>query len=424
MKKPTRVNHPPQIGLPAGNRPLVAPIYQTVKFEFDSVAETEAHLRGERPGFFYQRSSNPTTRQLEQLLAELQERDDCLVTASGAAAIAHMLLALTRQGDHIVCFIESYNPTRYLIRRLLARFRVTHTLLSIHDLPGVERALASQPTRLVYFESPTNPVTRIADIAALTALAHAAGALSVMDNTFAGFHQHGGYDVDVFVHSLTKYASGAGDVMGGAVIARGELIRSMRTDFAVLGAVLDPHAAFLIQRGLRTYFVRYRTQSASALQIAQLLAGHAAVAQVHYPGLSTHPQHALAARQMRDFGTIVSFELVGGEPAARRFADSLELFALAASLGSGESLVVTPQMLLGRDLSAEQQRLSGDAGNRAAVDRARGPRRSACRRNSRAVRSRHDGSLTHRQARASGTAARWRGAPGSRCTSACVASAL
>ncbi|HKD54887.1 MAG TPA: PLP-dependent transferase, partial [Steroidobacteraceae bacterium] len=141
MKKPTRVNHPPTIEVPAGNRPLVAPIYQTVKFEFDSVAETEAHLRGGRPGFFYLRTSNPTTRQLEQLLAELQGRDDCLVTTSGAAAIAQMLLALTRQGDHIICFIESYNPTRYLIRRLLARFGVAHTLLSIEDLPGVERAL-------------------------------------------------------------------------------------------------------------------------------------------------------------------------------------------------------------------------------------------------------------------------------------------
>lgn len=359
MKKPSRVNHPPSVDVPAGNRPLVAPIYQTVKFEFDSVADTEAHLRGERPGFFYQRTSNPTTRQLEQLLAELQGREACLVTASGVGAIAQLLLTLTRQGDHIICFIESYNPTRYVIRRLLARFGVTHTLLSLEDLPGVERALAARPARLVYFESPTNPITRIADIAGLTRLAHAGGALSVLDNTFAGFHQHGGYDVDVFVHSLTKYASGAGDVMGGAVIARGELIDRLRADFAVLGGVLDPHAAFLIQRGLRTYFVRYRAQCASALRIAQLLAAHPAVARVHYPGLPSHPQHTLAARQMQDFGTIVSFDFLGGEPAAHRFADSLELFALAASLGSGESLVVTPQILLGRDLSAAQQRLSG-----------------------------------------------------------------
>ena len=358
MKKPTRVNHPPRVELPPGNRPLVAPIYQTVKFEFDTLEATEAYLRGERPGFFYSRASNPTTRELELLLAELQGRDDCLVTASGVGAIAQTLLALTKQGDHIVCFVETYNPTRYLIRRLLGRFGVTHTLLSVEDLAGVERALAAQATRLVYFESPTNPVTKVADIAALTRLARAAGALSVLDNTFAGLHQHGGYDVDVFVHSLTKYASGSGDVMGGAVIARSELIRALRTDFGALGGTLDPHAAFLILRGLKTYFVRYRAQSASALRIAQFLAEHAGVARVHYPGLPTHPQHALALQQMQDFGTIVSFDLRGGAGAVRRFADSLELFALAASLGSTESLVLTPQMMGGRELSAEQQRIS------------------------------------------------------------------
>jgi cystathionine beta-lyase/cystathionine gamma-synthase len=358
VKKPTRVNHPPEVELPPGNRALVAPIYQTVKFEFDTLEETERFLRGERPGFFYTRSSNPTNRQLEQLLAELQGREDCLVTATGVGAIAQTLLSLTRQGDHILCFVETYNPTRYLVRRLLGRFGVTHTMLSIEDTPGIERVLATQPVRLVYFESPTNPVTKIADIAAITRAARAAGALTVMDNTFAGFHQHGEYDVDVFVHSLTKYASGAGDVMGGAVIARAELMRGMHTDFGALGGTLDPHAAFLILRGLKTYFVRYQAQCASALRMAQLLSAHPAVARVHYPGLPAHPQHALAARQMREFGTIVTFDLRGGEAAARRFADTLELFALAASLGAGESLVLTAQIMGARELDAEQQRIS------------------------------------------------------------------
>jgi len=358
MKKPTRVNHPPQVELPPGNRSLVAPIYQSVKFEFDTLEETERYLRGERPGFFYTRTSNPTTRQLELLLAELQGRPDCLVTATGVGAIAQTLLALTKQGDHVLCFVETYNPTRYLIRRLLGRFGVTHTMLSIEDLAGVERALAAQATRLVFFESPTNPVTKIADVAALTRLARAAGALSVMDNTFAGFHQHGGYEVDVFIHSLTKYASGTGDVMGGAVIGPTELIRALRTDFGALGGALDPHAAYLILRGLKTYFARYQAQCASAGRIAQYLSQHAAVARVHYPGLPTHPQHALAAQQMQDFGTIVTFDLKGGAAAARHLADHLELFALAVSLGSTESLLVTAQMMASRELSAEQQRIS------------------------------------------------------------------
>ena len=358
MKKTTRVNHPPAIALPPDNHPLVAPIYQSVKFEFDTVEETERYLRGERRGFYYSRGSNPTTRQLELLLAELQGRDDCLVTATGLAAISQTLLALTSHGDHVIGFIESYNPTRYLLRRVLARFGITHTLLSIEDLAGVERTLAARPTRLVIFESPTNPVTKIADIAALTRLARAAGALSVLDNTFAGFHQHTSYEVDVYLHSLTKYASGTGDVMGGAVIASGELIRSLRTEFGALGGILDPHAAWLILRGLKTYFVRYRAQCASAQRIAQFLAEQPAVARVHYPGLATHPQHALAVQQMQEFGSIVSFDLRGGAAAARRFADTVELFARAASLGSTESLVVTAQMMGGRELNADLRRLS------------------------------------------------------------------
>jgi cystathionine beta-lyase/cystathionine gamma-synthase len=359
MRKPTRVNHPPEVQLPPGNRPLVAPIYQSVKFEFDTAEETERFLHGERPGFFYSRTANPTTRQLELLLAELQGRSDCLVTGSGVGAIAQTLLALTKQGDHVLCFVETYSPTRYLVRRLLGRFGVTHTMLSVEDLAGVERVLATQPTRLVFFESPTNPVTKIADVAALTRLAHASGALAVMDNTFAGFHQHGEYEVDLFLHSLTKYASGAGDVMGGAVIGRTELIRALRNDFGVLGGVLDPHAAYLILRGLKTYFARYRAQCASAARVAAHLTQHPAVARVHYPGLANHPQHALAAQQMHEFGTIVTFDLNGGAAAVRRFADRLQFFALAVSLGSTESLLVTAQMMAGRELSAEQQRISG-----------------------------------------------------------------
>jgi cystathionine beta-lyase/cystathionine gamma-synthase len=359
MKKTTRVNHPPSVELPPDNHAVVAPIYQTVKFEFDTLEETERYFRGERPGFFYTRASNPTTRQLELLLAELQGREECLVTSSGVGAISQTLLSLAKQGDHILCFVETYNPTRYLIRRLLGRFGVTHTMISIEDMAGAERALAAHPTRLVVFESPTNPVTKIADIKALTRLAKAAGALTVMDNTFAGFHQHGEYDIDVFLHSLTKYASGAGDVMGGAVIGRSDLIRGLRNDFGALGGMLDPHAAFLILRGLKTYFVRYKAQTANATKIAEFLAAHPAVARVHYPGLATHPQHALALEQMRDFGTIVSFDLKGGADAGAKFSDSLNLFALAASLGSTESLVVAPQMMGGRDLTAEQHKQSG-----------------------------------------------------------------
>ena len=359
MKKPTLVNHPPDVAPPPGNQPVIAPIYQSVKYEFETIDDTLRMLRGDAPGYFYMRASNPTTRQLELTLAQLQGRDDCLATASGVNAIAQTLLSLTKAGDHILCFIETYGPTRNIIRRLLGRFGVEHTFLSIEDLAGVENVLASRPTRLIVFESPTNPVTKVADIERLTELAHRHGALAVMDNTFAGFHQHGEYDVDVFVHSLTKYASGTGDVMGGAVIARAELIDGMRPDFSVLGALLDPHAAFLIQRGLKTYFVRYTAQTANAQKIAEFLAGHTAVARCHYPGLPSHPQAALARKQMREAGTVVTFDLKQGSEAARSFSEKLKLFALTASLGSTESLVMPPQLVGSRDFTAEQVRKSG-----------------------------------------------------------------
>jgi cystathionine beta-lyase/cystathionine gamma-synthase len=358
MKPPTLVNHPPEVAVPADNRPVVAPIYQTVKFEFDDVEETVRSFRGERPGFFYSRASNPTTRQLELTLAALQGRDDALVCASGVGAIAQVLLGLTKQGDHVLCFVETYGPTRQIIRRLLARFGVTHTMLSIEDLDGIERTLAGTPTRLVFFESPTNPALKLADIAAITRLARTHGALTALDNTFAGPHQHGGFEIDLFVHSLTKFASGTGDVTAGAVIGSLELVRQLRPEFALLGAPLDPHAAFLIQRGLKTYFVRYRAQSASAQLIAELLASHPAVSAVRYPGLGDHPQAGLARAQLQDFGGVLSFDLRGGAEAGRRFAERLRLFSLTASLGATESLVMAPQMMRARDLTPEQIRIS------------------------------------------------------------------
>jgi cystathionine beta-lyase/cystathionine gamma-synthase len=358
MKERTRVIHQPVIDIPGDNRPLVAPIYQSVKFEVERIDDTLRMFRGERPGFFYTRDSNPTNRQLEQLLADLQGREDCIVSGSGVAAVSSALLSLCKAGDHVLGFVESYGPSRYLIRQLLAKFGVEYTLLSIEDDEGIERVLAGRPTRLVLFESPTNPVNKIADIERICAAARGAGALAVMDNTFAGFHNHGQYDVDLFLHSLTKYASGHGDVMGGAIIGSRDLVRSIRRDAILIGPVLDPHAAFLILRGMKTYFLRYEAQSAAAMQVAAWLEEQPAVARVHYPGLASHPRHALARRQMRDYGAVVTFDLRGGMEEAREVVESLELFAVAASLGSVDSLVMPPQLMQPKDFTAEQVSLS------------------------------------------------------------------
>jgi len=358
VKNRTRVTHLPDVDVASDNRPLVSPIYQSVKFTFDDVAETGRYFEGRRAGFYYSRVSNPTLRQLENALAELQGRDGCLLTASGMAAISASLLALASQGDHVVYFAEMYHPTRSLVRRVLGRFGVTSSLLSIDDLDALERVLNERPVRVIVFESPTNPVLKVADIPRITTLARRHGALTLLDNTLAGPHSHGGLDIDLFVHSLTKYVSGHGDVMGGAIIGRAELIQSMRADLTVLGPTLDPHAAFLMLRGLRSLFVRRDVQCLSALRIAEFLSGHKAVERVSYPGLAGHPAHGLAARQMADFGTIVSFDIAGGLEAGTRFAEALELFAIAASLGSTESLVVPPAMQQPRDLNAEQRRWS------------------------------------------------------------------
>jgi cystathionine beta-lyase/cystathionine gamma-synthase len=352
------VNHPPEVKIPADNRPLVAPIYQSVKFSFDNANETLRYQRGERDGFFYSRTSNPTLAQLERLLADLQGRDDCLLTGSGVATISASLLSLCKAGDHLLAFVESYGPTRYIVQHLLAKFGVLHTLLSIEDLGGIERVLREVPTRLVVFESPTNPVTKIADIEHLTAHARRAGALTVLDNTFAGFHNHGAYDIDIFLHSLTKYASGHGDVMGGAIIARAELIVQMRKDLVSMGPTLDPHAAFLIQRGMRTYFLRYQRQCANAHAASVFLKGHPRVKRVHYPGLDSHPQHSLARRQMSDFGAVVTIELDGGFDEGARFAQALQYFSMSASVGSAESLVMPPQLLAGNEYTPEQRAAS------------------------------------------------------------------
>jgi cystathionine beta-lyase/cystathionine gamma-synthase len=359
MKARTRVNHPPQVPLAPGNRPLVAPIYQSVKFELESLAATERAWAGSGEGFHYSRVANPTVADLEALLAELQGAEACLAVGSGLAAVAVTLIALLSQGDHVLAFVETYGPTRGLLARTLSRFGVSHKLLSIEDRDGIERTLAERPTRLVWFESPTNPVLKIADIEHLVGAARRHGALTAIDNTFAGFESHGDLGIDLYVHSLTKYASGHGDVMGGAVIGGSELVQRVRTQAVALGPTLDPHAAFLVQRGLKTYPLRRAAQCDSAARIAAFLAGDPRVTRVRYPGLAADPGHALARRQMRDFGSIVTIDLAGTAEQSRVFADSLRLFAITASLGSTESLIVPPPLLQPRELSAEQRRQSG-----------------------------------------------------------------
>ena len=203
MKPSTITNHPPEIRWPEGNQPLVAPIYQSVKFEFPTLAETEESWDGVL-GFNYSRTANPTIAALEATLAGLQGRQECVAVASGMGAVSTAMLAMLSAGDHLLSFAESYGPTRRMITKVLGRYGVRSTFVSIDDHAAIERVLSEEATAMVWFESPTNPILKIADIARITDLAHRHGAVAVLDNTFAGLESHGDLPVDLFVHSLTK----------------------------------------------------------------------------------------------------------------------------------------------------------------------------------------------------------------------------
>jgi cystathionine beta-lyase/cystathionine gamma-synthase len=353
MKKQTRVTHPKEVKLREGNDAVVSPVYRSVKFTYPTIAASLT-AEAKEHGFDYTRDSNPTTRELELLAAELQDRDDGIAVGSGMAAIWLALLGNLEAGDRIVFFVESYRPNRVAVRRFLPKLGLKFTMLSVHDLAGVEEAFALDDTKVLLFEAPTNPMLQIPDLAAITELAKKHDVVTILDNTFAGLHNHGRYEIDYFVHSLTKYANGHGDVMGGIVIGDRKRIRAIKPLSVNMGAVLDPGAAALISRGLKTYYLRYERHSANALAIAEFLAKRKEVTKVFYPGLPSDPGHALAREQMADFGGVVAFDLDADKDRTWGFIDALELFTTTASLGSTESLVCPVKLYLGSDLTAEE----------------------------------------------------------------------
>jgi cystathionine beta-lyase/cystathionine gamma-synthase len=340
MKKQTRVTHPQEIKLRDGNDAVVSPVYRTVKFTYPTIAASLT-LEAKEHGFDYTRDSNPTTRELELLAAELQDRDDGIAVGSGMAAIWLALLGNLEAGDRIVFFVESYRPNRVAVRRFLPKLGLKFTMLSV---------------QVLLFEAPTNPMLQIPDLAAITELAKKHDVVTILDNTFAGLHNHGRYEIDYFVHSLTKYANGHGDVMGGIVIGDRKRIRAIKPLSVNMGAVLDPGVAFLAARGLKTYYLRYERHSANALAIAEFLTKRREVTSVYYPGLPSDSGHALAREQMSDFGGVLSFDLDADKERTWAFIDALELFTTTASLGSTESLVAPVQLYLGSDLTTEEQK--------------------------------------------------------------------
>jgi cystathionine gamma-synthase len=317
---------------------VVPPIYQTSTFKQDGVG-------GLRGGYEYSRSANPTRTALEQCLAALEEGPAALAFASGLAAEDGLLRTVCSPGDHVLIPDDAYGGTYRLFARVLAGWGLSHDVVAMSDLAAVRERLAARPVKLIWIETPTNPLLSIADIRAVAALAREAGALLVVDNTFASpyLQQPLTLGADVVVHSTTKYLGGHSDVIGGAVVVSDpELAERIAFTRNATGGVPGPFDAWLTLRGIKTLAVRMDRHCRNAMRIAQMLSEHPAVAEVFYPGLPGHAGHKTAQEQMRAFGGMVSFRLAAGEQEAVRACGRTRLFTLGESLGGVESLIEHP----------------------------------------------------------------------------------
>lgn len=343
---------------PSEFQPAVPPIYQTSTFAFRSAEHGAALFAGEDKGYIYSRMGNPTVQALEKSVAALEGGYAALACGSGMAAIHTVLGALLKQGDHIVCSEAVYGPTCTLIKSILADFGVQSTFVDTSDLNAIDQAWRPN-TKVLYIETPANPTLVITDLEAAANLAHQRGAIVVVDNTFMSpvLQQPFHWGTDIVVHSLTKFLNGHADVVGGMIVVRQEahypLLRRMLNHF---GGVLPPFESFLVHRGIRTLALRMRQHCENALRIAEHLEKHPQVAWVRYPGLPSHPQHALAQKQMNGFGGIISFSLKGGLEAGRRMMNAVRLCLLAVSLGGVETLIQHPASMTHASMGADARR--------------------------------------------------------------------
>lgn len=351
--------------LPAGaGDPVVPPLVHSVAFGYASAAEQDAVFGNERPGYVYGRYGTPTTGALESALAEIEGTEAAVCFVSGMSAIhAYVTGCALPDGGRIVAQEDVYGQVRAVLERLGREQQADVVFVDPTDHAAVVRALDAAPTRVLHVEAIANPLLRVTDIAALAELAHARGATLAVDATFASpvLVRPRELGADVVIHSLTKYLNGHGDAMGGVVAGSADVAREMRDRAILDGAYLPPHEAWLILRGLRTVSLRVRRQSETALAVARHLEAHPRIARVHYPGLASHPQHELAARQFGGlYGGTVSFVLSAGtRDAAFRFLDGLELVASATTLGDLYSEVLYPSISSHRRIPVEERERLG-----------------------------------------------------------------
>lgn len=319
------------------------PIYETTTFRYDTVEEGAALGIDRGEGFYYTRWGNPTTAELEARVALLEGGEMAIATGSGMGAISTVILGLLQSGDHLVAPRAVYQASYELFAHILPRYGIAATLIDGVDPAAYEAALRPE-TKVVYIETPNNPLLDVTDIAGVVRTAHAHGALAVVDNTFASPYNQNPLvlGADVVVHSMTKYLGGHADATAGVIVGRRDLLLQLRPRFRVYGPVLDPFAAWLVLRGLKTLGLRMERHNQNALALARVLAQHPQVERVHYPGLPEHPGHAIAHRQMRGFGGMMSFEVRGGIAGGARVVEALQTAVMAVSLGSVETLVTHP----------------------------------------------------------------------------------
>ncbi len=337
------------------------PIYQATTFAAVDSNEMAALYSGEKPGYMYTRYGNPTLSALQQKVAALEGGEAGLAFASGMAAISSAILAYIKAGDHVVAARSLYGAAYNFLNRKLPAMGASATFVQSTRPEDFEKAL--QPnTRLIYFETPSNPILEILDIAAIARIASARGIASMIDNTFASpaLQQPLKLGVTVSVHSATKYLCGHGDAMGGVVIGPKDYIERLDRDvLRDFGGVMSPFTAWLMLRGIHTLHVRMPVHCANAQQVAEFLARHPKVERVNYPGLVNHPGHELARRQMKSFGAMMSFEAKGGYEAGKRVMDRVKIFARAASLGDTRSLIVHSASTSHRAVPPEQRQAIG-----------------------------------------------------------------
>jgi methionine-gamma-lyase len=334
-------------------------ISRTANFTFASTEEMKRWAEGKSSAYIYSRYGNPTLAVAEKKIAALEGAEDAVVTASGSAAISAALLSQLRAGDEVIATRQLYGGSYKLLRDTLPGFGIAVRHVE-SDLAGIEK-LVGPRTKVLYVESPTNPTLRLVDLAKAVAFAQEWGLISMVDSTFASpvLQKPLEMGFNIVLHSASKYLAGHSDVIAGVAAGSGALMRGVRANVIQIGGSMDPEAAFLLIRGMKTLEIRIRRQCETAMAVARYLAKHPKVARVHYPGLPAHPDHKLAKRQMRGFGGMMAFDLKGGLAAARRFCDRVRVFYLAASLGGVESLVILPVYTSHYKMSAAELEAAG-----------------------------------------------------------------